>query len=172
MKLNLSYLILLSISLISCKQKTPQQVRQERIEASTDAELMNDIYNKPINFKVESSYVIKENKEFPNTQAIQPVLKDGSVIQLTFQKSSVYVQGFNYLNGNYEQGYYASANGNIRLEFYKPRGTYASVDTRTEKLHPSEQATYIHIIESLEEKYYSLRNKVTITYNLKMLDAI
>lgn len=98
----------------------------------------------------------------------------GAVLQIIFTKGSVYVEKFGHMNGSYEQGKYANADGTIKLEFYKYiEAGFGNLQTRSMRDIDFIRDNPVRNCALIGIKYYTFdqmqNKKVVVHYYLKTL---
>ncbi|RBQ05845.1 hypothetical protein [Pedobacter miscanthi] len=101
-------------------------------------------------------------------------VSSGAVVQVIFTKGSIYIEKFGRLNGSYEQGKYANADGTIKLEFYKYiEAGFGNLKTRTMRDIDFIRDNPVRNCALMGIKYYRFdqisNKKVVVHYYLKTL---
>ena len=190
-------------------KKGPEDRYRDKMENATDEELMSEIIGKPLTYEVltfdyanltksEPSkddyqvlnannlyfaqtggavYLSKEEGDRQGLEAL--VISSGAALQVIFTNGSVYIEKFGRLNGSYEDGKYANADGSIKLRFGEiPRQLTFNPDAyRTPNAdpldggrnNPVKECERIGIVHSYTITDGYQKRKVNVHYYLKSL---
>lgn len=169
-KLTVSILIGIT-TLSSCKPKTAKEQFLASMEGKTDAELIQAMNGEVQVYKVYKIVATREDNPYKTVEITRPRVKMGAVLNIIYSEHSIYIEGFDRLNGTYHSGYYASSSGEFSAKFTKRvfGNINDAVVNNGERKHPSEQSKHIELVQTAKTQNEYSEYNIKVTYFLERL---
>ncbi|AMQ01867.1 hypothetical protein AY601_5054 [Pedobacter cryoconitis] len=161
--------MLLSINIVyACKQteKSFREKQEELMEGKTDQELIQEIYNKPKNYKIvdiRTQSGIRE--DIPGGLG----LKEGGVLQVMFYEGRIYIERFGAFSGSYERQYYSDTNGITKVTFEGEGNLNDKLWTGGPRINPQWLSSQITVTQSYEAQSNYGQHHLKAAYILRRL---